>query len=131
MYGSCMVHNTTHLILCQCCDAIFDEYSNDITHCRRTSDQWKAVAAEFSSRWNFHHTLGAIDGNHVANRCPKNGGSLYLSYKVFHWIILFVFVDANYKFMWVDMGANGLGADAQIFDESQLRADSIDRSPRS
>ena len=76
-------------------------------HCPRTSAEWKAVAVDFSSRWNFHHTLGAIDGKHVAIRCPKNGGSLYFNYKGFHSIILFALVHANYKFMWVDVGANG------------------------
>ena len=80
------------------------------------------MAAEFSSRWNSHHTLGAIDGKHVAIRCPSNGGSLYYNYKGFHSIILFALVDANYKFMWMDVGVNGSSSDAQIFNQLQLRA---------
>ena len=46
-----------------------------VTKCPRTSDDWKQFAAKVSSRWNFHHTLGTIDGKHVAIRCPKNDGS--------------------------------------------------------
>ena len=67
------------------------------------------MAAEFSSRWNFHHTLGATDGKHVAIRCPKKGGSLYF---------LFACVDANYMFMWVDVGVNRSTSDGQIFNQS-------------
>ena len=80
------------------------------------------MAADFSSRWNFHHTLWAIDGKHVAIRCLKNGGSLYFNYKGFHLIILFALVDANYKFMWVNVGVNGSSSDAQIFNQSELRS---------
>ena len=79
-----------------------------------------------AAQWNFHHTLGAIDGKHVAIRCPKNGGSLYFNYKGFHSIILFALVDANYKFRWVDVGVNGTSSDAQIFNQSQLRSGIID-----
>ena len=50
---------------------------HEVMHCPRTIAEWKTVAAEFSSWWNFHHTLGAIDGKHVAIRCPRNGRSLY------------------------------------------------------
>ena len=84
------------------------------------------MAADFTSRWNFHHTLGAIDEKHVAITCPKNGGSLYFNYKGFHSIILFALVDANYKFMWVDLGVNGSSSDAQIFNQSELRSGIID-----
>ena len=95
-------------------------------HWPRTSAEWKAVAADFSSRWNFHHTFGAIDGKHLAIRCPKNGGSLNFNYKGFHSIILFALVDANYKFMWVDVGVNGSSSDALIFNQSELRSGIID-----
>ena len=66
MYGFCVAYNSIFRIVCECCDAIFDEYSAEVMHFPRTSAEWKAVARDFSSRWNFHHTLGAIDGKHVA-----------------------------------------------------------------
>ena len=89
----------------------FDEYSDEVMHYPRTSAKWKAVATDFSSRWNFYHTLGAIDGKHVTIRCPKNGRSLYFNCKGFHSIILFALVDANCMFMWVDVGVNGSRSD--------------------
>ena len=84
------------------------------------------MAAEFSSRWNFHHTLGAIDGKHVAIRCPKNGRSLYNNYKGFHSVILLALVDAKYNFLWVDVGTNGSSSDAQIFNDCDLRSGIVD-----
>ena len=106
-----MTHNSISRIVNECCHAIFDEYSDEVIYFPRTSAKWKAVAAEFSSRWNFHYTLWAIDRKHVAIRCPKNGGLLYFNYKGFHSIILFALVNANYKFVWVDMGVNGSSSD--------------------
>ena len=76
MFGFRVAHNTISVIVRQTCEAIVAEYGEEVMQCPRTSDAWKQVAAEFSSRWNFHHTLGAIDGKHVAIRCPKNGGSI-------------------------------------------------------
>ena len=102
MYGFRVAHNTISRIVCECCDAIFDKYSAEVMHFPRTSAEWKAVAAEFSSRWNFHHTLGAIDRKHVGITCSRNGGSLY--YKGYHSINLFAHVNANYKFIFGGCG---------------------------
>ena len=126
MFGFTVAHNTISVIVTQTCEAIVAEYGEEVMQCPRTSDAWKQVAAEFSSRWNFHHTLGAIDGKHVAIRCPKNGGSLYFNYKGFHSIILLALVDAKYKFLWVDVGTNGSSSDAQIFNDCDLRSGIID-----
>ena len=120
MFGFRVAHNTISAIVRQTCKAIFAEYVDKVMQCPHTSDAWKQVAAEFSSRWNFHHTLGAIDGKHVAIRCPKNGGSLYYNYKGFHSIILLALVDAKYSFVWVDVGTNGSISDAQIFNDCDL-----------
>ena len=66
-----------------------------------TPEQWKSVAETFSTKWNFHNTLGAIDGKHIAIRCPPNAGSLYYNYKGFHSIVLLAVVDGDYKFIYV------------------------------
>ena len=112
MYGFRVAHNSISRIVCESSDVSFDENSDEVMHCPRISAEWKAVAAEFSSWFNFQQTLGAIDGKHVAIRYPRNGGLLYFNYKGFHSIILFALVDANCKFMWVDLGVNGSSPDA-------------------
>ena len=121
MYGFRVAHNTISLLVREVCQAIFDEYHDEVVICPTTEEEWKRVAEQFSDRWQFHHTLGALDGKHVAIRCPKNAGSLYYNYKGFHSIILHALVDADYKFLWADVGANGSASDAQIFSDCELR----------
>ena len=48
-------------------------------------------------------------------------GSLYYNYKGYFSVILMALVDANYKFIWVSVGANGSASDAQVFNHSELR----------
>ena len=79
------------------------------------------MRCEFGSRWNFQHTLGAIEGKHVAIRCPKGAGSTYFNYKRYHSIVLFAMVDADYKFRWVSIGEPGGCSDAQIWNHSELK----------
>ena len=126
MLGFRVAHNTISVIVRQTYEAILAEYGDEVLQCPRISDAWKQVAPEYSSRWNFHHTLGAIDGKHVAIRCPKNGGSLYYNYKGFHSVILLALVDAKHKFLWVDVGTNGSSSDAQIFNDCDSRSGIVD-----
>nr|CAI5865988.1 unnamed protein product [Callosobruchus analis] len=81
---------------------------------------WKNVAQRFSDRWNFPHTIGAIDGKHVHIQCPINSGSEYYNYKGHFSIILLACCDADYKFTWVDIGAYGSEHDASVFRRSQM-----------
>ena len=54
-------------------------------------------------------------------RCPNKSGSVYWNYKKFYSIILLALVDADYKFIWADVGTNGGCSDAQIFSRSELK----------
>ena len=58
MFGFRVARNTISVMVRQTCEAILAEYGDKVMQCPCTSDAWKQVAAEFSSRWNFHHTLG-------------------------------------------------------------------------
>ena len=65
-------------------------------------------------------TIGAMDGKHIAIKCPANSGSLYHNYKHFFSVILFALVDAEYKFIWTDIGGRGAASDAQVYNHSEL-----------
>ena len=43
---------------------------------------WTAVANKFNGRWNFPNCLGAVDGKHIAIKCPDNASSLFFNHKV-------------------------------------------------
>ena len=113
--------HTIAKFLPQVCQAIVDEYKDEVIACPTTPVEWKAIADEFDRRWNVPHAVGAIDGKHVAIRKPPQSGSLYHNYKGFFPIIILALVDADYKFTWVDVGSMGHMSDAQIFNASELK----------
>ena len=51
---------------------------------------------------------------------PPSAGSLYYNYKGFHSVISLALVDAEYKFLFTDVGANGNCSDSTIFKECDL-----------
>ena len=79
------------------------------------------VESIFRRRWNFPHSLGALDGRHIAIRCPQGGGTLFCNCKGFHSIVLLALVNVDWKFLWMDMGAAGSTSDDQIFKRTNLR----------
>ena len=78
------------------------------------------MAEGFAKRWNFEHTLGAIDGKHVRIRLPRGAVSAYYNYKGFYSLILMAVVDSNYRFLYLDVGAEGRAGDAGVFNACTL-----------
>lgn len=60
------------------------------------------------------------DGKHIAIRSRKEYGSFYYNYKGFHSVILLAIVDANYNFLYLNIGSNGRANDAAVFNDSSL-----------
>lgn len=85
-------------------------------------------AAEFSYKWNFLNCISVIDGKHIRIRCPSKSGSLYRNYKDFFSIVLLAMVDANYKFVAVDIGSFGKEGDSGIFLKSNMGKQILNRS---
>ena len=52
---------------------------------------------------------------------PKKSGSEYLNNKGYFSQVLLAIVDAEYKFLWVNVGASGSSSNAKIFNRSKLR----------
>jgi len=78
------------------------------------------VAKQYRALWNFPHAVGAIDGKHVVLQCPRNSVSEYFKYKNAFSIVLFALVDANYNFMFVDVGCQGRISDSGVFTNTEL-----------
>ena len=86
-----------------------------------TRDEWKAVADKFVECWNVPHACGALGGKHVAIRKPPSSGSRFHNYKGFYSVVLMGLVNADYKFLWTDVGGDGYMSDAQIYNDSELK----------
>ena len=101
--------------------AIKEAYRDEVMECPTTVEGWRAVAREFDSRWNVPHACGALDGKHISIRQPPESGSEYHNYKGFFSLVMLALVDAQYKFLWVDIGGQGSQSDCQIFNSSELK----------
>ena len=91
-----------------------------------TEEEWTEVADLFYKRWNFPNCLGAIDGKHCRIRVPPQTGSLFYNYKKFFSIVLMAVVDADYKFLYINTGAQGKTADGGVWNTCCLGKD-LDR----
>lgn len=78
------------------------------------------VAQAFDDRWQLPHCVGAIDGKHVEIIKPPHSGSAYINYKGYFSVVLLAVVDADYKLLYVDVGAEGRFSDGGVFAHSSL-----------
>ena len=120
-YGWRLPHNTISKVVREVCQAILDEYLDEQFTCPSTEEGWRQLSNEWMHIWNFPHTIGAIDGKHVACKAPPKTGSEYYNYMGFFSIILLTMVSSDYKFLWADVSGNGSASDAQMFNHSELK----------
>lgn len=85
-----------------------------------TPAQWLTTAQQFKDRWNMANTLGSLDGKHIVIQKPPNTGSQFINYKHTFSVVLLALVDADYKFLYVDIGCNGRVSDGGVFSRSTL-----------
>ncbi|KAK3908909.1 Protein ALP1-like [Frankliniella fusca] len=101
--------------------AIYNVLKGDNLKFPANKDEWRAVALEYEDKWNFAHCIGALDGKHFKIDPPLRSGSLYYNYKEFFSIVLLALVDANMRFIYVDVGTNGRISDTGIWNKCSLK----------
>lgn len=81
---------------------------------------WKTTAQRFSEKWKFPNCIGALDGKHIVIQAPANSGSQFFNYKGTFSVVLLALVDADYRFLVVDVEASGSNSDGGIFSNYLL-----------
>lgn len=114
-----MGHSTVRVIVHETCEAIGRRLSPRVLP-EPTAEMWNSTEKTFSERWNFPNCIGALDGKHIVIEAPRKSGSLYFNYKKTFSIVLMALVDADYRFIAVDVGAYGKNSDSGIFSNSSL-----------
>lgn len=120
-YHSAIVwgHLTIHYIVKKVCQVIIDNLFAEVMSQLTVKDR-ERISDEFWKIWNFPNCLGALDGKHVEIFVSPNNGSQYFNYKRTFSINLLALVDANYKFIAINVGSYGKNNDGGIFANSNL-----------
>lgn len=101
--------------------ALLTVLKNDFLRFPTSEEEWRIVANEFGEKWNFYNCVGAMDGKHVKIEPPLKSGSLYYNYKGDFSIVLLAVVDANLRFIYIDVGTNGRLSDSGVWNKSTLK----------
>ncbi|KAG5876832.1 hypothetical protein JTB14_014161 [Gonioctena quinquepunctata] len=88
----------------------------------KNEKEWDDVAKRYYYKWNYPNCIVALDGKHVVLQAPANSGSLYYNYKGSFRIVLMALCDADYNFLYVDVGVQGRECDAGVFLGTDLYA---------
>ncbi|KAG1934126.1 protein ALP1-like [Pimephales promelas] len=114
--------STISEIVMETCQALYEVLKDDHLKTPTTEAEWREVAMGFENKWQFPNCLGAIDGKHIYIQPPANSGSTYHNYKSRFSVVLMAVVDADYRFIYANVGVQGRVSDGGIFGQSDLRA---------
>jgi hypothetical protein len=87
----------------------------------KSNCEWKAVAEQFLTKWNFPHCLGSIDGKRVQIKAPESSGSMYFNYKGTFSIVLLGVANANHNFIYAEVRCQGRISDGGVFKYTSMR----------
>ena len=105
-------------IIKETCSAIWEALIETYLKPPNTPEQWKKISEDFR---NMPHCCWAIDGKHIAIKCPGNTRSLHYKYKRFYSIVSMAVCDAHYLFSFVNISDYGSSSDSDILQLSPLR----------
>lgn len=120
-YQFLVAANTISGIVRDTCRAIVNEIGPIHLKTPTTTEEWLSIAKGFETRWNFPNCLAAVDGKHIAIRCPPGKGSLFYNYKQFNSIVLLGACDSEYRFIAADVGVNGAVSDGGVWNASNFK----------
>ncbi|XP_058830369.1 putative nuclease HARBI1 [Topomyia yanbarensis] len=106
---------TISRIIPEVCEAIFSVLKSTYMPVPSTEAEWNNIERRFNENWIFPNAIGVVDGMHVVIVAPSDAGSIFYNYKGTHSIVLMGIADADYKFIYVDVGRNGRISDGGVY----------------
>jgi hypothetical protein len=89
--------------------------------CPTTEQEWLSNADEMLQKWDLPLCLGAMDGKHVRVMKPPNSGSTFFNYKNYFSVNMLGVCDADYKFLFLEVGGQGRLSDGAIWNSSRMK----------
>lgn len=83
-----------------------------------TEEEWRKIAREFETKWQFPNCLGCVDGKHIRIMPPPGSGSYFWNYKGYNSIVLMAIANANYEFVYCHVGTNGRVSDGGVIENT-------------
>ena len=90
--------STLSSIIPETCEAIWTALKDDYILFPKSPNDWRKLALEFYTCWNFPKRIGALDGKHVMMKKPWHAESTYHNYKGTESIVLMAMCDARYRY---------------------------------
>ena len=78
------------------CKAILAEFQQEYLICTTELEDWRGTEDK-------PQAVDSLDGKHIAIKKLKKSECEYLSYKGYFLLVLLALVDAEYKFLWVNV----------------------------
>jgi len=75
---------------------------------------------DFFTLSNSPNCCGAVEGKHIFIRCPSKTVYEFYNYKKDYSAILLAIADANYKYIYIDVGTNGRVNETLVFSKSSF-----------
>ncbi|XP_030372727.1 putative nuclease HARBI1 isoform X1 [Scaptodrosophila lebanonensis] len=113
-------HTTISKLVPEVCAALYRVLKDDYIKFPSDESEWKQISDGFNTILNFPNCIGAIDGRHVVMVAPASTERIYHNYKRLFSIVLIGVVDANYKFIYIDVDSNGKAPADGIFQHTPL-----------
>ncbi|KAH7974258.1 hypothetical protein HPB49_013351 [Dermacentor silvarum] len=102
------------------CTVIYKELKDDFMRAPKTEEDWKEVMRVFKDKCNFPNCVGALSGRHVVIKKPSKSSGMYMNSKKTFSLILLAVVDANCKFIYIDVGAKGAQEANEVWQATPL-----------
>ena len=101
-------------IVPEVCDVIYNTLKSEYLKFPESEEDWLKIATGFEEKWQLPHCVGAADGKHNRIIHPPKSGSEFYNYKGFFSIVLMAVVDADYNFIFADVGCQGRISDGGV-----------------
>ncbi|XP_043074666.1 uncharacterized protein si:dkey-121j17.6 [Puntigrus tetrazona] len=112
--------STISQIVMETCGALYQLMKKDFLKTPSTETEWRAVAQDFESKWQFPHCLGALGEKQIYLQSPVKSGCHDHNNKGRSYVTIMAAVDANYKFIYGSLETQDKVSGAGRFAHSNL-----------